>query len=150
LEQLSLFSSDVSETDTPEQKIMGIKPIRRLYYSIAEVSRITGLKAYVLRFWESEFSELRPSKNNAGNRIYRKSDIRNIFLIKRLLYQEKYTIDGAKQYLRRMRARDDPKLQMSLMELKRDDLIEEIKAGLRELIVILENNKSDRGVAQSG
>jgi DNA-binding transcriptional MerR regulator len=150
LEQLSLFLSDVSETDTPEQKKMGIKPIRRLYYSIAEVSRITGLKAYVLRFWESEFSELRPSKNNAGNRIYRKSDIRNIFLIKRLLYQEKYTIDGAKQYLRRMRARDDPKLQMSLMELKRDDLIEEIKTGLRELIAIIENNKSDRGVAQSG
>ena len=132
---------------------MDAKAIRRLYYSIAEVSRITGLKAYVLRFWESEFSELRPAKNTAGNRIYRKSDIRIIFLIKRLLYQEKYTIDGAKQYLRKMRSKDDPKMQLSLLELKRDDLIEEIKAGLKEILQFLDNedqDHDDRGVAQPG
>jgi DNA-binding transcriptional MerR regulator len=141
LKQLSLFSEDLSEPKAAEHKLMDAnKVIRRLYYSIADVSRITGLKSYVLRFWESEFSELRPAKNSAGNRIYRKSDIRMIFLIKRLLYQEKYTIDGAKQYLQRSRIKNDPKLQMSLWELKRDDLIEEIKAGLKELLQILDES----------
>jgi DNA-binding transcriptional MerR regulator len=141
LKQLSLFSEDFSEPKTAEHKPVDAKAIRRLYYSIADVSRITGLKPYVLRFWETEFSELRPAKNSAGNRIYRKSDIRTIFLIKRLLYQEKYTIDGAKQYLHRSRIKNDPKLQMSLWELKRDDLIEEIKAGLKELLQILDETQ---------
>lgn len=126
------------------------KAIKRLYYSISEVSRITGLKSYVLRYWETEFSELRPAKNRAGNRIYRKNDIRLVFLIKRLLYQDKYTIEGARQRLRRIKK--DPDLQLSLLELKRDELFEEIRTDLKSLLAILEGrdkNKS-RGVAQSG
>ena len=79
------------------------KPIQRLYYSIADVSKVTGLKQYVLRYWETEFRELRPAKNRAGNRIYRKNDIRLVFLIKRLLYQEKYTIEGARQKLQKLK-----------------------------------------------
>jgi len=118
------------------------KGIKRLYYSIAEVSRITGLKPYVLRYWETEFQELKPAKNRAGNRIYRKSDIKLVFLIKRLLYQEKYTIEGARQRLRQMKNRDDDgQLKLSLQDLQKDDLIEEIRSELKELLEILEHDE---------
>ena len=74
-----------------------IKPeIKKLYYSISEVSKLTKLKAYVLRYWETEFSQLKPSKNRAGNRTYRQKDIDFILKIKDLLYKEKYTIEGAR------------------------------------------------------
>lgn len=131
---------------------MADKAIKRLYYSIAEVSRITGLKQYVLRYWETEFAELRPAKNRAGNRIYRKSDIRFVFLIKRLLYHEKYTIEGARQRLRKLRKESDPSLQLSLIELKRDDLLDHIRKELQEMLNILDHKKEKnvRGVAQSG
>ena len=126
------------------------KAIKRLYYSISEVSRIIGLKQYVLRYWETEFLDLKPAKNSAGNRIYRKSDIRLIFVIKRLLYQDKYTIEGARQRLRQMRSEKDPDLQLSLLELKRDDLFDEIKDDLEECLKLLDEKNIHRGVAQPG
>ena len=73
--------------------------VKKLYYSIGEVSRLTNLKAYVLRYWESEFSQLNPPKNRAGNRTYRQRDIDLIIKIKSLLYDKKYTIEGAKRSL---------------------------------------------------
>jgi DNA-binding transcriptional MerR regulator len=78
-------------------KSLGIK---KLYYSISEVSRITDLEQYVLRYWESEFDELKPAKNRAGNRIYTNRDIKLILYIKKLLRDERYTIEGAKQVLK--------------------------------------------------
>ena len=78
---------------------MALKKINKLYYSIGEVSKITNLKQYVLRYWETEFSVLNPEKNKAGNRRYRKEDIKIIRHIKELLYDKKFTIRGAKQYL---------------------------------------------------
>jgi len=74
--------------------------VKKLYYSIGEVSELTGLKAYVLRYWETEFSQLKPSKNRAGNRTYRQKDIDLIMHVKNLLYEEKYTIDGARSVLK--------------------------------------------------
>ena len=74
--------------------------IKKLYYSISEVSEITKLKAYVLRYWETEFSLLSPPKNRAGNRTYRQKDIEIILKIKDLLYDKKYTIDGARNCLK--------------------------------------------------
>ena len=74
--------------------------IKKLYYSISEVSEITKLKAYVLRYWETEFSQLSPPKNRAGNRTYRQKDIEIILKIKDLLYNKKYTIDGARNCIR--------------------------------------------------
>ena len=74
--------------------------IKKLYYSISEVSEITKLKAYVLRYWETEFSQLSPPKNRAGNRTYRQKDIEIILKIKDLLYDKKYTIDGARNCLK--------------------------------------------------
>jgi DNA-binding transcriptional MerR regulator len=74
--------------------------MKKLYYSISEVSRITDLEQYVLRYWETEFDQLKPAKNSSGNRIYTNKDIKLIFLIKKLLKEEKYTIEGAKKILK--------------------------------------------------
>ncbi len=73
--------------------------IKKLYYSIGEVSKITNLKQYVLRYWETEFKQLNPNKNKAGNRTYRQKDIDLILDIKNLLYKEKFTIEGARKML---------------------------------------------------
>ena len=75
------------------------KQIKKLYYSIGEVSKMTELKAYVLRYWETEFKQLKPPKNRAGNRTYRQSDIDLILYIKDLLYTKKFTIEGARNQL---------------------------------------------------
>jgi len=73
--------------------------IKKLYYSISEVSKIADIEQYVLRYWETEFEELNPQKNRAGNRIYTNKDIRLILYIKELLREKKYTIEGAKKIL---------------------------------------------------
>ena len=78
---------------------MEIKQIKKLYYSIGDVSEMTDLKQYVLRYWETEFSILNPEKNKAGNRRYKKEDIKVVRHIKELLYDKKFTIRGAQQYL---------------------------------------------------
>jgi DNA-binding transcriptional MerR regulator len=73
--------------------------IKKLYYSISEVSKITEMEQYVLRYWETEFEQLKPQKNRAGNRIYTNKDIQIILQIKSLLRDKKYTIEGAKKIL---------------------------------------------------
>lgn len=73
--------------------------IKKLYYSISEVSKITDVEQYVLRFWENVFEQLRPQKNRAGNRIYTNKEIELILFIKGLLRDQKYTIEGAKKVL---------------------------------------------------
>ena len=73
--------------------------LKKLYYSISEVSKLTGLEQYILRYWETEFEKLKPGKNRAGNRIYTNKDIKLILQIKQLLREEKYTIEGAKKIL---------------------------------------------------
>ncbi|UCD17764.1 MAG: MerR family transcriptional regulator [Candidatus Zixiibacteriota bacterium] len=75
----------------------------KLYYSISEVARITRLEPYVLRFWEKEFPMLKPKKNRGGNRTYQKSDIELINRIKHLLYKENFTIEGARNQLRKIK-----------------------------------------------
>ncbi|MDT3697105.1 MAG: MerR family transcriptional regulator [Ignavibacterium sp.] len=73
--------------------------IKKLYYSISEVSKITNIEQYVLRYWETEFVQLKPQKNRAGNRIYTNKDIQLILHIKTLLRERKYTIEGAKKIM---------------------------------------------------
>lgn len=75
--------------------------IKKLYYSIGEVSEMTGLEQHVLRYWESEFDQLSPRKNRAGRRVYTEEDIAIVRRIQQLLRDEKYTIEGAKQALAR-------------------------------------------------
>jgi DNA-binding transcriptional MerR regulator len=90
--------------------------IRKLYYSISEVSKITDLEQYVLRYWESEFEELKPQKNRAGNRIYTNRDIKLILYIKKLLRDERYTIEGAKQVLKSYAPDVDTGEQLELID----------------------------------
>jgi len=77
----------------------------KLYFSISEVSELTGVKAHVLRYWESEFPDLRPKKNRAGNRSYRDKDIKMVMTIRDLLYKQGFTIQGARLQLRERTAR---------------------------------------------
>lgn len=69
----------------------------KLFYKIGEVSKITGIETYVLRYWETEFSFLHPRKNKSGQRVYVKKDLEMILQIKRMLYQERYTIEGVRK-----------------------------------------------------
>jgi DNA-binding transcriptional MerR regulator len=80
---------------------MDIGDIKKLYYSIGEVSQMTGLDQHVLRYWETEFPALNPNKNRAGRRIYTEQDILLVRRIQQLLRDDKYTIEGARQVLAR-------------------------------------------------
>jgi DNA-binding transcriptional MerR regulator len=71
----------------------------KLYFRIGEVSRLTGVKPYVLRFWETEFGGLGPKKSGTGHRLYRRKDVELVLEIKHLLYEKRYTIEGARKWL---------------------------------------------------
>lgn len=93
--------------------------MKKLYYSISEVSRITDLEQYVLRYWETEFEQLKPAKNSSGNRIYTNKDIKLILLIKKLLKEEKYTIEGAKKILKNFNITDDDEKDMKVVDVNK-------------------------------
>ncbi len=111
---------------------------KKEYYSISEVYGITRLKPHVLRYWETQFKALRPSKNRAGNRSYRKKDIQLIQLIKYLLYEEKYTIEGAQRKLNRLRRDPEENMEIPFEEIRARDIIKSIKADLNEMVRIIE------------
>ena len=129
------------------------KEVKKLYYSIGEVSEVTKLKQYVLRYWETEFVQLKPAKNSAGNRNYRKSDIDLILDIKDLLYKRHYTIKGAKQYLRdktaqpiRKKTENNEQIQNfkeKVIKLTAADLktLKRIKSGLNDLLHLIDELK---------
>ena len=118
---------------------MALKKISKLYYSIGDVSEITGLKQYVLRYWETEFSVLKPVKNSAGNRIYKDSDIKLIKYIQELLYKKKYTIKGAKLHLSNdfnISATDSVN---SINDIKKD--LKNIKKSLTDIVSLIQKYK---------
>lgn len=86
----------------------------KLFFKIGEVSRLTDVKPHVLRYWESEFPSLNPPKNRSSQRVYRRKDIETVILIKKLLYEENYTISGARKRIRELRSRKKTKGQMDL------------------------------------
>ncbi len=106
-----------------ERSRRGLKDftIPKLYRAISEVSALTGIEQYVLRYWETEFDELRPHKNRAGNRIYAEKDVKVITRIKELLRDERYTIEGAKLILKQERETE----KRSQAEPKSSDIIDE-------------------------
>ena len=108
----------------------------KLYYSITEVSELTSVKPHVLRYWETEFKTLRPKKNRAGNRTYRAGDIKVIQLIKRLLYEEGFTIAGAKKKL----LQGKPGPRKGSKKDKRAEAIAAIKRDLLEMKRVLESS----------
>ena len=130
------------------------KEVKKLYYSIGEVSEITILKQYVLRYWESEFSQLNPAKNSAGNRNYRKTDIDLINEIKSLLYKRHYTIKGAKQYLKdknKISSNIEPREKVDQIQNFKEKVIKltaadlktfkQIQRGLKDLLSLIDDLK---------
>jgi len=105
--------------------------LRKLYYSISEVSKLTALEQYILRYWETEFEQLRPGKNRAGNRIYTNKDIKLILQIKKLLREEKYTIEGAKKVL--VDFNFDTALPQVVNETKDDEIIQNPRSLKKDL-----------------
>ena len=127
--------------------IMEAREIKKLYYSIGEVSEITELKQYVLRYWETEFSQLRPSKNRAGNRTYKAHDLELISEIKTLLYKRKFTIKGARQYLKDRHeaiAGKEKIVQISKSQAELDlKTLKNLRNGLNEIIKTIESYKKE-------
>jgi DNA-binding transcriptional MerR regulator len=112
----------------------------KLFFKIGEVSEITGLESYILRYWESEFPILKPTKNKAGQRLYTKDNIDLVLKIKSLLYDEKYTIDGARKFLNdRKRELDQDIEQDSVIREKRlKNCLEEVKSELESILAVLD------------
>lgn len=107
----------------------------KLFYKIGEVSKITGLAPYVLRFWESEFPQLRPKKNTGKQRVYTRKEIDLILQIKKILYQEGLTIEGARKRL--ARASRQPK------DLPWDK-IQQVKKELEQILQIMSGRSAAR------
>ena len=107
--------------------------IKKLYYSIGEVSKMVGLKSYVLRYWETEFKQLSPPKNRAGNRTYRQKDIDLILKIKDLLHGRKFTIEGAKSVISEKNIVEKPSGKIN------KNIIRQLKNELNEILQIIRN-----------
>jgi len=117
----------------------------KMYYSISEVADMTGVKAHVLRYWESEFPTLRPKKNRAGNRNYRPKDIKAILVIRDLLYKEKFTISGARKKLQEHYGNPDPiikQMQIPFSDPHARQILLAIRDELLELRASLEDDAS--------
>lgn len=115
---------------------MNPRRTKKQSYSTREVSQITSLQTYVLQYWETEFEELRPKQDRHGNRVYRIEDIKLIFHIKKLLYEDKFTIAGARQRLAAMQ-KSGRQMDFSFERLRQEDAVYEIKKGLREVLALL-------------
>ncbi len=108
----------------------------KLYFKIGEVASIAGVEAYVLRYWESAFKEISPVKSRTNQRLYRKRDIETVLWIKQLLYQEGFTIEGAKKKLRENPSSDQLALPMNNGKLT--GFLKKLQKELEELLKILE------------
>ena len=107
----------------------------KLYFRIGEVSRLCGLPSYVLRFWETEFPQLKPSKGSTGQRMYRRLDVENVLRVKKLLYDQGFTIAGARQQLRAEVKRKQNDLPF-IPPASRSEL-RQVRQGLREILGLL-------------
>jgi DNA-binding transcriptional MerR regulator len=107
----------------------------KLYFKIGEVSEILGVEPYVLRYWESEFPQLSPKKSGTGHRLYRRKDVELLLRIKHLLYEKRFTIEGARQTLRDGPATKPLEEASAQQSLFPSDPLPEIR---RELVQILE------------
>ncbi len=106
----------------------------KLYFKIGEVSEIVGVESYVLRYWETEFSALKPSKSPTQQRMYRKRDVEILLRIKKLLYDDMYTIAGAKKQLTRDGEKNStPQMSLSLPDHSDVGLLKKFEKELLEL-----------------
>jgi DNA-binding transcriptional MerR regulator len=124
----------------------------KLFYRIGDVSEISGIKPHVLRYWESEFSGLHPRKNRAGQRIYERRDVELVLEIKKLLYEQRYTISGAKKLLARPGRRGPKKASPSKAPGDISAALKQCCQELRGLLALLgpEGNGSCRTTGLRG
>lgn len=113
----------------------------KLYFRIGEVARLCHLPTYVLRFWETEFPQLKPTKSSTGQRMYRRRDVESVLLIKHLLYEEGFTIAGARE---RLKAEVRPAKTQNMLPFPKKasaDRLKHVRQGLREILQILSTKK---------
>lgn len=116
----------------------------KLYFRIGEVSKLTGVKPYVLRFWETEFGNLGPRKSGTGHRLYRRKDVELVLEIKHLLYEKRYTIEGARKWLETRAKPESVKTTPAKTPEKQGELfpsgapvLDQIRAELQEILRLL-------------
>ena len=107
----------------------------KLFFAISEVSLITQVKPYILRYWEKQFKFLKPVRSIGGQRSYRKKDVEMVLLIKKLLYDEKFTIAGAKNRLKEMKeaGKRPPQLEINFKEAELVETVNKLKKKLQSL-----------------
>jgi DNA-binding transcriptional MerR regulator len=108
---------------------------QREFYSIGEVCELLGLKAHVLRYWETQFDAFAPAKNRQGNRVYRARDLELIALIRRLVHDEGFTIDGARRRIEELRASGD--IAESSRHALEESFVRSLRAELEEILELL-------------
>jgi DNA-binding transcriptional MerR regulator len=116
----------------------------KLYFRIGEVAKLAGIKPYVLRFWESEFSGLSPKKSGTGHRLYRRKDVELVLEIKRLLYEKRFTIEGARKILEAKPKREpvkpaETKRRQAELFTGAASFYQEVRRELREILGVLED-----------
>jgi DNA-binding transcriptional MerR regulator len=116
-----------------EKLVRAQKPFPdKLFYKIGEVSRIAGVEPYVLRYWETEFAFLKPRKNKSGQRVYIRKDLELVLQIKRLLYEDRFTIEGVRK---KFGESEPPKQsQPPLVQSPANEVIEMVKRRLRDIL----------------
>ena len=121
-----------------------VPPDSKLYRPISEVSDLVGVKPHVLRYWETQFSMLRPRKNRAGNRMYRPDEVKLLLRIRELLYDRRFTIAGARRRLLDERREETPQVEMGFADAERKLLVHEVKTELQRLLGKLRDRTAAR------
>ncbi|HLQ67119.1 MAG TPA: MerR family transcriptional regulator [Candidatus Limnocylindrales bacterium] len=119
-------------------------PTGKLYYSISEVSDLVGVKPHVLRYWETQFKMLRPRKGRGGARMYRKRDIEVLFDIKQLLYDQRFTIAGARRKILDDRQDGRDQIELPFSKLDREETIRSLKKEMEALLAMLRGDSAKR------
>jgi DNA-binding transcriptional MerR regulator len=124
-------------------------PAGRLYYSISEVSDMIGVKAHVLRYWETQFKMLRPKKGRGGARMYKKRDVEVLFEIKKLLYDQRFTIAGARRKLLDDRAEGREQIELPFSRADREEMLRALRRDLQGLLdIVRADSRSSRARAR--
>lgn len=116
----------------------------KLYRSISEVSDMLDVKPHVLRYWETQFGMLRPKKNRAGNRVYRPEDLKVLFRIRELLYDRRFTIEGARKKILDERRESPAQVELGFADAEKRLILGEIKHDLQQLLARLRDRAPAR------
>jgi DNA-binding transcriptional MerR regulator len=131
--------------DLAPQAIADPEIPNKLYFRIGEVAKLAGIKPYVLRFWESEFGGLGPKKSGTGHRLYRRKDVELVLEIKRLLYEKRFTIEGARKVLESRPRREVPKPASAQKQAElfppTSAFCQEVRRELNEILALLNGAK---------